>query len=70
MKKLIISIIAFVVLVAACVTSYLAGYYHVIYNQHAEKCPDYPNRYHIIIDSNVHEYEFEDYEQQVFTSWN
>ena len=40
MKKIIIAIIAFVVLIAACTISYFAGYYHVIYNQYAEKCPD------------------------------
>ena len=54
MKKVIIAIIAFVVL---CTISYFAGYYYVIHNQHAEKCPDNPNYYHIVIDGNVHEYE-------------
>lgn len=57
MKKVIIAIIAFVVLIAACTISYFAGYYYVIHNQHAEKCPDNPNYYHIVIDDNVHEYE-------------
>ena len=59
MKKVIIALVAFIVLIAACIISYYAGYYHVIYNQHAEKCPDNTNCYHIIIDGNVHEYEFE-----------
>ena len=63
MKKVIIAIIAFVVLIAACTISYFAGYYHVIHNQHAEKCPDNENLYYIVIDSNVHEYEVEDYEK-------
>ena len=57
MKKVIIAIIAFVVLIAACTISYFAGYYYVIHNQHAEKCPNNPNYYHIVIDDNVHEYE-------------
>ena len=57
MKKVIIAIIAFVVLIAACTISYFAGYYYVIHNQHAEKCPDNSNYYHIVIDGNVHEYE-------------
>lgn len=57
MKKIIIAIIAFVVLISSCTISYFAGYYYVIHNQHAEKCPDNPNYYHIVIDGSVHEYE-------------
>ena len=60
MKKIIIAIITFVVLIAACTVSYFAGYNHgynhVILNQYAEECPDDPNYYHIIIDGNIHVY--------------
>ena len=73
MKKIIIATVAMAILIISCVASFYAGYYHVIHNQHAEECSDYPNRYHIIVDGNVYEYEFDDtnnYKQEVFTSWN
>lgn len=73
MKKIIIALSIIASLAIAVTIGFFAGYHYVIKNQHAEECSDYPNRYHIIVDGNVYEYEFDDtnnYKQEVFTSWN
>jgi hypothetical protein len=58
MKKIITPFFIIIVCTLACTISYFLGYYHVLHNQYAEPCSDYDNRYHIIIDGNIHEYEY------------
>lgn len=73
MKKIIIALVIIVSLAITATVGFFTGYWYVIKNQYAEECSDYPNRYHIIVDGNVYEYEFDDtnnYKQEVFTSWN
>lgn len=60
MKEIILILIA---LVIACVIffaiGYDAGYQYVIHNQYAEECEHSDNCYHIVIDGNAYEYEFD-----------
>ena len=58
MKKIVITTIAIIILVVSCVASFYAGYHYVIHNQYYEECEHYDNCYHIIIDGNIHEYEY------------
>lgn len=58
MKKIIITLVIILSLIIALIVGFYSGYYYVIKNQYAEKCSDYPNRYHIIVDGNIYEYEF------------
>lgn len=59
MKKIIIATVTMAILITSCVASFYAGYYHVIHNQYYEECPHSNNCYHIVIDGNVHEYEYD-----------
>ena len=64
MKKALITLMLAGTLIASCAASYFIGYNrgydHVILNQYAERCSDYDNRYHIIVDGNIYEYEYVD----------
>lgn len=62
-KGIVITVvIALIVAMAASCVSFIAGYNHVIKNQHMELCADYDDKYYMVVDGQVYLYDRVDFD--------
>lgn len=59
MQKALMALLTILCLIICITIGFFIGYWYVIKNQYVEECKHYDNCYHIIVDGNAYEYEFD-----------